>query len=152
MNVDEAREEWQRKVAGEGGCCPVCDRWGQIYSLPINRTKARSLLWLCSATINEDGWVDVPNTAPRFVIRSNQLPSLHYWNLVESPGFRTGKWRPTALGLDFAYGLVQVPQRVFVYNDIVQRFGDKQVYIQDCFKEQFEYKEMMADIYSRRTA
>ena len=143
------KEIWRNTIKGDGGHCPVCDRWGKIYGRAINNTMARSLIWLCAAPTEDNGWVDVPNKAPRAVIRSNQLPTLHWWNLVERLGSEnakqkhSGMWRPTALGLDFVNGNAQVPRKVFTYNNKVQAYSLDMVRINECFKEQFDYQQLM---------
>lgn len=147
--LEEIRAEWQSTIAKEGGVCCVCDRWGKIYGRNINKTMAVSLLWLAQAP-HDDGWVDVPNKAPRWVIRSNQLPTLKWWGLVErrpndadSTNKHSGMWRVTPAGKAFALEGLSVPKRAFTYNDEVLGFGDDLVKIKDCFKTYFDYQEVM---------
>ena len=158
ITVDVARSIWQHTIEEKGGHCPVCERWGKVYSRAINSTMAHSLIWLCSAPANEDGWVDVPNHAPRAVIRSNQLPTLAWWDLVErlenkdSKQKHSGMWRPTQKGFDFVHKGIQVPKTVYTYNNNVEAFGVVQIKIEDCFKEQFDYQQIMNDCFPRRIA
>ena len=121
------RDDWRLTIEGDGGHCPVCDRWGKIYGRAINETMAKSLIWLVGAQKNESGWVDVPATAPRWLVQSNQLPTLKWWGLVErlpndaeSKNKHSGLWRPTALGYDFVNAGARVPKKVFTYNDNVE--------------------------------
>jgi hypothetical protein len=104
MDLAQLRSDWDRTKSGDGGHCPVCDRWGKIYPRGINRTMARSLIWL-AAKSGDGNWVDVPNTAPAWILRSNQLPTLRWWDMVErndtekSPENKhSGMWRVTAFG------------------------------------------------------
>lgn len=155
MDIEAARKAWRDTIEDDGGHCPVCARWGKIYGRAINSTMARSLIWLCSAPTDADGWVDVPNRAPRWVIRSNQLPTLHWWNLVERLGSEdakqkhSGMWRPTALGLDFVHAGARVPRKVYTYNNMVESHSLETVQIHDCFKEQFDYQQVMNECFPR---
>jgi hypothetical protein len=150
MSIAQAREEWQHVIGHGGGVCPVCDRSGVIYTCGLNYTKARSLIWLCAASTSERSWVMVPQTAPREVVRSNQLPSLHWWGLVESSGLRTGLWRPTELGFAFLNREVKLPTALFIYNNAVQGYSNKNISIAECFKDTFEYQDAM-NFYSQGT-
>ena len=145
------RTVWRGVIESSGGHCPVCDRWGKIYARPINRTMARSLIWLCYANADKEGWVDVPTLAPRWVVQSNQLPTLRWWGLVERKGNEgetktkhSGLWRPTAAGLDFVHHGTKVPKQVFTYNDTVQGNSTETVAIKDCFTDNFDYNATMA--------
>lgn len=145
------KSSWRETIEHDGGHCPVCDRWGRIYGRNINETMARSLLWLVNAERDSDGWVDVPKTAPRWLVRSNQLPTLKWWGLVErrgnteeSPNKFSGMWRPTELGCKFAAGQAQVPRKVFTYNNNVEGFGEEKIFIRECMGEIFDYQEVMS--------
>jgi len=149
--MQRLRTVWRSMIESSGGHCPVCDRWGKVYSRPINRTMARSLIWLCHAPTDDSGWVNVPKTAPRWVVQSNQLPTLRWWGLVERKGNdgdtktkHSGHWRPTAEGLDFVYANTSVPKQVFTYNDTVQGYGLETVKVGDCFIDNFDYSATMA--------
>jgi hypothetical protein len=155
----DLREEWHKAISGKGGHCPVCDRWGKIYTRTLNKTMAKSLIWLCQEQNRTQlTWVDVPNTAPRFVIRSNQLPILATWGLVErcpksnvdpkqfkanSAKF-SGLWRPTGKGWNFYYGSIKVPKKAFTYNNVVLKYGEEETSLKDCFETLFDYNEVMA--------
>lgn len=149
-HLRQLREDWKTTIEHDGGHCPVCDRWGKIYGRAINATMAQSLLWLVRAPTDESGWVDVPNSAPRWLVRSNQLPTLKWWGLVErrantedSPNKYSGMWKPTSLGLEFASGKASVPRKVFTYNNIVEGFSQERIFIRDCGADVFDYQEVM---------
>jgi len=149
--MEKLRGVWRGTIETSGGHCPVCDRWGKIYARPINRTMARSLIWLCYATPDDAGWVDVPKIGPRWVVQSNQLPTLRWWGLVERKNNEgetktkhSGLWRPTPEGLDFVHNNTRVPKQVFTYNDTVQGYGTETVTIRDCFTDNFDYNATMA--------
>jgi hypothetical protein len=110
---------------------------------------ARSLIWLCHAPTVEDGWVNVPTQAPRWLVRSNQLPTLRWWDLVyrassdEQDRRFSGMWRPTALGRAFAAGSVEIPRTVYTYNGEREKYGTARIRIADCFDSHFSYQEVM---------
>ena len=152
--LQELRRKWRNCIEDDGGHCPVCDRWGKVYARSINKTMAFSLLWLMSAKSNDKGWVDVPNVAPKSIVRSNQLPTLRWWGLVEriassDPSYKhSGMWRVTQKGLDFANHKIMVPHTVFTYKGEVESFGEKHVLLSECFKNNFDYQEIMGTLFS----
>jgi len=146
------RDAWGRTIANDGGHCPVCDRWGKVYLRNINVTMAQGLMWLCRQTGDEDGWINVPVVGPQWLVRSNQLATLHWWNLVERKSKDethkakfSGIWRPTALGKNFTAGLVRVPKSVYTYNNMVMRYSTEEVLISECLKEVFDYDQVMRE-------
>ena len=157
--VQRVRNIWRGLIESSGGHCPVCDRWGRIYGIRINRTMARALMWLRHAQADDDGWVNVPANAPRWVVRSNQLSILRRWDLVErrpndkdSKIKHSGLWRPTALGYDFVNAGARVPKKVFTYNDQVEAHSTETVAIHQCFKQQFDYQDVMNTHFPKVTA
>ena len=143
----ELRALWRTAIEDEGGHCPCCDRWGKIYPRSLNETMARSLVWLAHHSTNGD-WVDVPKRAPRWLVRSNQLPTLRWWGLVErldtedKTKKHSGLWRATQRGILFAQNRLQVPKKVYTYNAEVEGFSEELVTIKDCV-ERFDYSAVM---------
>ena len=149
-NEDQLRNDWAHTIAGDGGHCPVCARWGKVYLRNINATMARGLIWLCRQTGDADGWVNVPLTGPQWLVRSNQLATLHWWSLVERKSKDethkskfSGIWRPTKLGMDFATCVARVPKSVYTYNNTVVKYGTEDVLITECLDEGFDYNQVM---------
>lgn len=149
--VERLRAAWRATIEDGGGHCVVCDRWGKIYSRPINRTMAHSLIWLAHAEADADGWVDVPKKGPRWVVQSNQLPTLRWWGLVErkpnegeTKTKHSGLWRLTPEGGKFVSHGARIPKHVFTYNDTVQGYGTETVTIKDCFLDNFDYNTVMS--------
>jgi hypothetical protein len=145
----DLRNTWRSTIETEGGTCPCCHRWGKVYARSINATMARSLIWLCHAPGAAGGWVDVPTQAPRWLVRSNQLPTLRWWDLVErataddADKKHSGMWRPTPLGSAFAKGEVAIPKTVYTYAGEREKYGTGLIRIMDCFDSQFSYQEVM---------
>ena len=146
LTLEELKANWEKIKHGDGGHCPVCDRWGKIYPRGINYTMARSLIWLAS---HGDPWIDVPNTAPTWLLRSNQLPTLRWWDMVErndddkSPEFKhSGMWRATSYGKLFAMNKITAPDKVFTYNGDVVARSVNFVPITTCFNANFDYQSV----------
>ena len=147
------RKQWEATIHGDGGHCPVCDRWGRVYWRTINATMARGLIWFCQQPGDEQGWVYAPN-GPKWLLRSNQFPTLKNWGLLErrpnpdNPLVKhEGFWRPTALGRAFYMGKLRVPKRVATYNDTVVERSIEETDIVSCFDTLFDYSEVMAGRY-----
>ena len=152
-DIAKARADWADVIKHEGGICPVCDRWGRIYRRGINRTMARSLVWLSSQEGDKDGWVDVPATAPKDVVRTNQLSTLKWWGLIESAANddpkkkRSGVWRVTHDGRLFVGHVIRIPKFVYTYNDTVREVSLETVSILECFEDPFDYRRVMQTHY-----
>ena len=142
--------KWYALIEEEGGDCPVCDRWGKMYRRGLNSAMARGLLWLVQQGDGRgDGWIDVPETAPRWMLRSPQFPSLRYWGLVQTMTSEkhsklksTGLWKVTDQGRLFALRRSMVTKYVNVYNDTPFSFEGDQVYIDDCLGHKYNYAEL----------
>jgi len=144
-----ARSEWKQTIKSDGGHCPVCDRWGRVYSRRINKTMMKSLIWLHHSSPTDGPWTDIPLTAPRWLVRSNQLPTLRWWGLVERrtnddlKKKHSGMWRVTTKGREFIAGTLRVPSMVFTYNGEPVGWSETQTAASDHF-EDFDYSEVMA--------
>ena len=156
--LTQAGQIWHSVIKSEGGHCPVCDRWGKLYRRGITAAMARQLIWLCLQPPREDGWVDVQRTAPIWMLRTPQLGTLRHWGMVvDAPVTGTksrsaGMWKPTALGLAFAYKRISVPKFKYIYNDTVFDTEGPDIDILDCIGEHFDYNELMkANFYGEHT-
>ena len=147
--LQNSKTAWRDAIQGEGGYCPCCDRWGKVYPRHFNASMARALIWLVG---KDETWTDVPNTAPKWLTRTNQLPTLRWWGLIvrrESDDAKvrhSGIWQPTPRGIDFARGLVSIPTTVYTYNAEVVRFGEKDMWIGDAFETHFDYAKVMLPV------
>lgn len=147
----QLREEWRLKIEGDGGYCPCCDRWGKIYRRSINASMARALLWLSQQADRGDGWVHVPSIAPAWLLRSNQLATLHLWGLVvsfdpsESKLTSSGLWKITQKGTLFTHNTTYVPKYAYVYNNRVEEFEGPEVSISDCLGDKFDYHTLLVN-------
>lgn len=145
------RSDWRNTIENDGGHCPCCDRWGKVSPQSMSETMALALLWLSRADADVHGWVDVPKSAPRWMLRGKTYTTMARWGLIEK-GSREdaskksdGYWRVTAKGWAFLRGQVSVPQKVYTYNNTVEGYSEKVVYFRDCFGKYFDYETVMGD-------
>ena len=147
--LEDAKTDWRYQINGSGGHCPCCDRWGKIYPRHFNASMARALIWLVNRGRQ---WTDVPNTAPKWLTRTNQLPTVRWWGLIERKSPKThaskhsGMWRTTIRGMRFVNGSITVPETVYTYNAHVVRYSDQNIFIQDAFKTHFDYEQVMLPV------
>lgn len=141
--MSRMRERWWHAVKGDGAICPVCDRSGKIYRIRLNQTYALALRWIYLHG-DENGWVNVQKKGPRIILKGKNYGMLHHWGLLESFGKRSGVWRITEKGKAFGAGLIKVPASVFIYDDIVYGFSEEEITFKQCFKESFNFDEMMS--------
>jgi hypothetical protein len=152
---EAARDLWAD--ADEGAHCPLCRKWVRRYWHRLNASMARGLAWLVlaarrSEVVDREGWVHVPTHGPRWLVRTNQHASLRLFDLAERRAAdedgRTkcsGLWRPTARGLAFVDGLVEVEDRVLTYNGEVVAHGEATLRFRDVLDVAFDYAELMGD-------
>lgn len=174
----ELRQLWKHVSEGDGGYCPVCDRWGRVYPIRLTGSLVRSLGWLHKeCLITGEKWINIPTAAPRTVMRSYSITSLKYWGFVEQrppevkpipttpvprvrgekkkaePKTRTsGYWTITPHGILFVTNQIAVPSKVFVYADQVRDFGKETTYAKEVMDKKFDYDAMMNDIYAFQKA
>lgn len=152
----------RRLDEGERVDCPCCGKPAKLYHRRLNATMARGLIWLVRESLGAVGlgdadtlerqWVDVPEVAPAWLMRSKQLTTLRLWRLVEAGGDdgvddgsarRRGLWRPTALGVRFVLGRVRVPASVEEYRSEVRRYDEEVVDIRGALGTKFDWYELM---------
>ena len=150
----QLKANWRATIENDGGHCPCCGKWGKISPQGMSETRALALLWLARAPKNADGWVDVPNVGPRWVLRGKSHTTLQHWGLVE-PGSHQdtakkadGLWRITDKGQQFIAGTITVPKKAYIYNNAVEGWSDECVSFRDCFGRKFDYAEVMADTFN----
>lgn len=153
MTLQEARDQWYNTIRGDGGYCPCCDKWGKMYHRAINITMARSIVWLATHTQPASDWIDVPKRGPRWLVKSNQLPSMRWWRMCEraepDPEIDrkfSGMWRITDLGQRWAGNLVRVPLYVWTYAASVDSYDGDMVAVSDIMAD-FSYGAVMSDRY-----
>ena len=151
MLLERARELFFENIQGKATKCPCCERTGKVYPLTLNTTRIKSLIWLHKAAMfQEGGWVDVPNEAPKELLRTNQLSSLKHWGLIEAATNEdrkkkaSGIWRITETGDHFLKGFLSIECKVWIWNDGCIKMDGGFVYISDVDCH-FDYEATMAD-------
>ena len=146
----QARADLRSRL-DDGSICPCCDKYARRYRRRFNSTMSRSLIWLVRSweAKGSEGWIDVPAVAPRWVVRSNQLPTIRWWSLAERPPNddpllkHSGLWRPTKNGVAFAHRRTHIQDTAVTYNGNVEAISGAYVDIVDTLGIRFNYAEMM---------
>ena len=148
LTLNDARDLWSEIILDKGAKCPCCDRWGKIYRRKINLSMCRSLSWLAAQDPIDD-WIDVPNRAPKWLLRTNQLATLRWWDLVErrllvkdSKKKHSGEWRATDKGREFLAG-GKIPEAVSTYDGEVVGISEELTTLNEVHNR-FDYQEIMS--------
>ena len=136
------RENWKKDIEAKGRRCSCCDRYGKVYRRPLSQHLALCLRWIYVQSEDND-WVDVQNTAPRWMMKSKAYPLLEHWNLIESKEHRSGIWKVTERGVNFIHGYLTVPAAVHIYDNRVWGFESENTDFRKCFGKHFNFEEMM---------
>jgi hypothetical protein len=137
------RHNWNKSIEADGAFCPCCGKWGKVYKIKLSQHLALCLRWISIST-DEEGWVDVQNKAPRWMLKSKTYPLLEHWGLIESQAKRSGVWRATPMGHEFIGGAIAMPSAVHIYDNKVWGFEAQEVSFRGCFGKHFDFDEMMS--------
>ncbi len=165
-------ERWQDK----GTTCPCCDQHAQVYARKIRASQVKWLVMLVAESkkgymefgfrapevlarntldvrLKAEGWV-TKGSLP--LQEGGDYAKLELWGLIESMSpeeekrlqthGRSGIWRPTTKGIEFAYARLAVPESVYVYNGSSIGSSDKLVYIHQVLDKPFDYSELKASL------
>ena len=150
MELENERKEWYNNtITGNGGHCPCCDRWGKVNATYINKTMARALHWLLITPHRDaQGWVNVRQDAPRWVLRAGGLTTLKYWGLVQGRPKEKGTQSSgivcaTPKAFNFVFRGTDVPKVAYVYNDSVVKYSPEYINFQTALESAFDFKEIM---------
>jgi hypothetical protein len=151
--VDDVRIQFFGTLAdGKSTDCPVCRRYAKYELRPLNATMARSLIWLVDRFEKNGGqWINVPEEAPSWLIRTNQHTTLAKWGLIERKANHedktkkhTGYWKPLELGIKFAKGLCAVPYKVCLWDDTKIGETEETITVQEAILSGgFNYSEII---------
>lgn len=159
ITIEQGKKELFSLVdEGKGPNCALCGRKVKLYVRKLNSSMARGLFWLVHRAVEWDGyhvkkigWVNIPQEAPRKFVRSFQIGTLAYWNLVEQEANEetgvkvAGMWRPTPQGAVVA----QFPKKQIVRSHVKLLNGEFRGYagelvsLQECLGEHFNLEELM---------
>ena len=142
--LDRLRTAWNQTIEGEGGHCQCCGKWGKVYKIKLSQHLALCLKWIIDHSSPTEPWVDVQNSAPRWMLKSKTYPLLEHWTLIESKGHRSGIWAVTHRGVEFVYGGLELPEAVYIYDNKRWGFDEKTVQFRQCFGRHFDFDELMS--------
>jgi hypothetical protein len=140
--LQDLKHEWKQTIEGEGGCCPVCGKFGKVYKYKLSQALALALKWV--ADHSTDGAVDVQAAGPRWMLRSKTYPLLAHWGLIASQSSRSGVWYVTPKGKAFLSGSILVPKAVYVYDNTVWAVDKDETSFRGCFGVNFDFDELMS--------
>lgn len=142
--LDHLRAAWVTTREGEGGYCPVCDRWGKNNPYTMNKALVKNLTVLYQQSVAaKDGWVYLPTYRNHVIHRSHQYGKLAYWGLLVAKPEHSGWWKTTDLAVQFLRAKAKIPTRVWVYNSEVVGVGVREIDITQVFKTHFDLAECM---------
>lgn len=147
----EARRQFKSAIKDKGANCPCCGRWGKINGYQINSTQVRGMIWMLR-NFRKNEWVDL-SKAPKWVLRSKSMATLHHWGLLESkpnedPDKKgSGFWRLTQRGRDFLRRKILLPKYAFVFDNKLVKFSKEQVDVVKALGKKFSYEELMSTRY-----
>ena len=142
----------------DGVVCPTCNPFAKRYRRKFTSSMARALIWLSrqhgrlgmmDGIAGEHSWIDVPKRAPRWLVQTNQLPTVRWWGMIERrPTTDDGKkhsglWRVTPQGVRFVMALGTVPSTVVTYNGEPVGFEGDEITIREALGTKFDYAELM---------
>lgn len=152
--VRQARD-WLRERLEDGTECPCCRQHVQVYYRQINSGMAFGAVQLLRAHNREPfEFVHLPTVIGR---RSAEESKLRYWDLAEEEierrpdGGRSGWWRLTPEGVEWASGRSRVPFYALVYNGRLVRHQNvsksgrlrPDVHVREALGHHFNYDALM---------
>ncbi len=149
--LQDARD-YVKNNLDDGIICPCCNKYTRRYKRKFNSTMARSLLWLVKTYLNNKpyNFIDVPKDGPRWLVRSNQLATIRWWDLAQRPINEdnpdlkhSGLWKPTEKGINFVFRRIRIPEVAVTYDGNLQELSGNLVSIEDTLGTKFSYAEIM---------
>lgn len=143
-------------LQGDGGHCPCCKRFGKYNGFTITQKNAQALVWIYKNG-GVDDWANTAKNAPREFMQAKTFTNMRYWGLIEPhPNDKkekkgSGYWRITQKGINYINGQMRLPKKVFIYNRKLVGYGEQHVYFKECFKQQFNFEEVMNTTFNGAT-
>lgn len=114
--ITKDKLEIQRKESG-GTRCPCCVQYVKEYKRALSKNMCRflqSLVYQSQLKKAESGssWVHFKDCD----YESHDYPYVADWQLAERHPDMQGFYRPTQLGISFAFGKVAIPKHIYTYN------------------------------------
>lgn len=142
--------------------CPCCGLYVKQYRRKIHAGMAAALIVFYkyqSKDYNRDpeGYSHVNELMsekyPKMVRNSGRqdFPKLRYWGLIEEKWHdqeeetkrKSGRWRMTAQGINFASGFTTVKRYAIIFNSELLKIEGPRGDIQEALGDHFKYQELM---------
>jgi len=153
--VDEAKEWLRKEIFEEGALCPCCTQFAKVYRRPFNTAMAYAII-VFAQRLKVGVWTDIPEflEAEKHsgIVRSREWTRLRFWKLIEPKedeiredgSEKTGIYRLTQAGRDFAFGVTEEAHSIFMYDGRMLRKSPEMVSIREALGKKFNYDELMA--------
>lgn len=147
MTLKEARD-LLRTLVDEGYPCPCCTQYAKVYRRKVNASMS---LWLI-ALYRSGGvtkFVHGSSLQREHNIAGRDYPHMAHWGLIEEEkalredGGRSGWWRLTNAGEEWARNRSSVPKYARVYDGRLLQLLGEPVRITDALGTKFYYRELM---------
>lgn len=147
IGIQSKQLEIQRKEKG-GTRCSCCNQYVKEYKRTLSKNMCRFLQSLVYKSAMDksrggDGFVHFKECE----YGSHDYPYVKEWDLAERSDTEQGYYRPTELGIKFAFGKVSIPKYIFTYNS--KRTGaseNETIKITDVKFERFDLAVMLDGI------
>lgn len=142
--ITKGRLEVTRKQSG-GDRCPCCSQYVKEYRRALSKNMCRflqSLVYQSELKKAEtgSGWVKFKDCE----YGSHDYPYVADWKLAERHPEKQGYYRPTTLGIQFAFGRASVPKYIYTYNGkVTGEDGTITIKISDVKFERFDLDTML---------
>jgi len=143
-DITKDQLEITRKRSG-GDRCPCCVQYVKEYRRSLSKNMCRflqSLVYQSELKKAEtgSGWVKFKDCE----YGSHDYPYVADWKLAERHPDKQGYYRPTTLGIQFAFGKASVPKYIYTYNGAVTgEDGTTMIKIGDVKFERFDLDTML---------
>lgn len=150
--IKEAKE-FLRANFEKGVDCPCCNQFVKLYKRKLNSGMAKTLIRIYKESGDGEKWIPVKEfLRQKKYHNGHDWTLLKYWDLlIEKPKDEntqtknSGFWKITEKGKSFVENKINLPDRVFIYNNRVLGFSDKEVNIKHCLGAKFNYNEILND-------
>tara|TARA_R110002153_G_scaffold33326_3_gene100659 strand:+ start:17575 stop:18324 length:750 start_codon:yes stop_codon:yes gene_type:complete len=137
--------EVQRKQSG-GTRCPCCSQYVKEYKRKLSKNMAKFLQSLVfqselakGKSTSGSGWVHFKKCE----YGSHDYPYVSDFGLAERHPDKQGYYRPTQLGILFAFGKADIPKHIYTYNGKVTGEENARIKIEDIKFERFDLDSML---------
>lgn len=133
----------------QGYKCPCCNQLVKVYVRSFNCNMALCLIALVRYEQLE--WIKIEDFLLKHGYqRCGDFSYLRYYNMLEKMererqdgSNRNGFYRITQKGIDFAKGLIKVPEHFLTFNNQCEGFEGELIDVRKALGKKFSYEELM---------